>query len=140
MTRSEFEQFVRDFYRARLSNDVEQCMPFFAAHSTFRLAGSPTTKMVGRSSESLEAIRDQVTELIRVWDWQAQEIRNVVIDGDTAAARYILTTVFKPSGEKITTEIADVMIVRERKVVEFHQFVDTAAIAQMLARHGARNA
>jgi hypothetical protein len=31
---------AKDFYEARLSNDVERCMSFFTSHSTFRLAGS----------------------------------------------------------------------------------------------------
>jgi ketosteroid isomerase-like protein len=135
MVRSEFEQFLRDFYQARLSNDVDRCMPFFTARSRFRLAGSTNTSVIARSSESLEGIRDQVSELIRVWAWQKIEFYNLVFDGDTAAARYLLTTIFNPSGEAIATEIVDVLKVCEGKVIEFHQFVDTAAVEKIVARH-----
>jgi ketosteroid isomerase-like protein len=67
------------------------------------------------------------------------ELYNRVIDGNTAAVRYKLTTVFNPSGELITTEIVDVVKVSEGRVVEFHQFVDTAAIERLVARaHAAK--
>jgi ketosteroid isomerase-like protein len=134
MNRSEFEQWLQDFYKARLSNDVERCMQFFAAHSKFRLAGSANASPIARASDSLSAIRDQVTELVRVWTWKDMEIYNRVIDGDTAAVRYKLTTVFNPSGELITTEIVDVVKVSEHKVVEFYQFVDTAAIERLVTQ------
>jgi len=130
---------AKDFYEARLSNDVERCMSFFTSHSIFRLAGSANASAISRASDSLSAIRDQVTELVRVWTWKTMEVYNRVIDGDTAAVRYKLTTVFNPSGELITTEIVDVVKVSEHKVVEFHQFVDTAAIERLVARaHAAK--
>jgi hypothetical protein len=139
MTHAEFDRWLQDFYAARLSNEVDRCMPFFNAHSTFQLAGSANASSVARASDSLAAIRDHVTELVRTWTWKKMEIYNRVIDGDTAAVRYQLTTVFKPSGELITTEIVDVVKVSERKVVEFHQFVDTAAIERLVARaHAAK--
>ena len=134
MTHSEFERWLQDLYEARLSNDVDRCMPFFTAHSTFQLAGSGNASSIARASDSLAAIRDHVTELVRTWTWKKMEIYNRVIDGDTAAVRYQLTTVFNPSGELITTEIVDVVKVSERKVVEFHQFVDTAEIERIVAR------
>jgi ketosteroid isomerase-like protein len=134
MTHSEFTRWLQDFYEARLSNDVDRCMPFFTAHSRFQLAGSANASSIARASDSLAAIRDQVTELVRTWTWQKMEIYNRVIDGDTAAVRYQLTTVFNPSGELITTAIVDVVKVSERKVVEFHQFVDTAAIERLVAQ------
>jgi len=132
--RTEFEQWLRDLYEARLSNDVERCMQFFTPQSTFRLAGSANASSIARASDSLSAIRDQVTELIRVWTWKKIDTYNLVIDGDTAAVRYQLTAVFNPSGELITTEIVDVVKVSAHKVVEFHQFVDTAAIERLVAR------
>jgi len=132
--RTEFEQWLRDLYEARLSNDVERCMRFFTAQSTFRLAGSANASSIARASDTLSAIRDQVTELIRVWTWKKIDTYNLVIDGDTAAVRYQLTAVFNPSGELITTEIVDVVKVSAHKVVEFHQFVDTAAIERLVAR------
>jgi ketosteroid isomerase-like protein len=140
MNRSEFEQWLQDLYQARLSNDADRCMQFFVAHSKFRLAGSANASTIARASDSLSAIRDQVTELVRVWTWKDMEIYNRVIDGDTAVVRYNLTTVFNPSGELITTEIVDLVKVSERKVVEFHQFVDTAAIERLVARaHAAKS-
>ena len=139
MNCSEFEQWLQDFYKARLSNNADRCMKFFAAHSKFRLAGSADASAIARASDSLSAIRDQVTELVRVWTWKDMEIYNQVIDGDTAAVRYKLTTIFNPSGELITTEIVDVLKVSGHKVVEFHQFVDTAAIERLVARaHAAK--
>ena len=134
MIRTEFEQWLRDLYEARLSNDVERCMQFFTAQSTFRLAGSANASSIARASDTLSAIRDQVTELIHVWTWKKIDAYNLVIDGDTAAVRYQLTAVFNPSGELITTEIVDVVKVSAHKVVEFHQFVDTAAIERLIAR------
>jgi ketosteroid isomerase-like protein len=134
MIRTEFEQWLRDFYQARLSNDVERCMQFFTAQSTFRLAGSAKAGSIARSSDTLSAIRDQVTELIRVWTWKKIDTYNLIIDGDTAAVRYQLTAAFNPSGELFTTEIVDVAKVSAHKIVEFHQFVDTAAVDRLVAR------
>jgi ketosteroid isomerase-like protein len=134
MIRTEFEQWLRDFYQARLSNDVERCMQFFTAQSTFRLAGSAKASSIARASDTLSAIRDQVTELIRVWTWKKIDTYNLIIDGDTAAVRYQLTAVFNPSGELFTTEIVDVAKVTAHKIVEFHQFVDTAAVDRLVAR------
>jgi hypothetical protein len=134
MIRTEFEQWLRDFYQARLSNDVERCMRFFTAQSTFRLAGSAKTSSIARTSDTLSAIREQVTELIRVWTWKKIDTYNLIIDGDTAAVRYQLTAVFNPSGELLTTEIVDVAKVSAHTIVEFHQFIDTAAVDRLVAR------
>jgi ketosteroid isomerase-like protein len=99
--------------------------------------GWPVLRM--RAQSHAPAIRAQVTELVRMWTWKTMEVYNRVMEGDTAAVRYKLTTVFNPSGELITTEIVDAVKVSEHKVVEFHQFVDTAAIERLVARaHAAK--
>jgi ketosteroid isomerase-like protein len=132
MTHAEYEEFVQALYRARLSNDIDECMAFFHPHSTFRLANVTPTP-TPQSDEPPPALRDQVAGLLAVWDWKSIDIRNVIIDGNAAAVRYQLTTIFKPSEATITTEIVDVLTVDGGKVAEFHQFVDTAAVERVVA-------
>jgi ketosteroid isomerase-like protein len=135
MERSEFEQFLRDFYRARLANDLERCLAFFTPESTFQMVGTGERAPAEGAKDAWAALRDQVAELIAAWDWKAQEFHDLILDGDRAAVRYRLTTIFRPSGERVTTEIVDVLRVSGRKVLELHHFVDTAAVESIVARH-----
>jgi len=73
MNRSEFEQWLQDFYEARLSNDADRCMQFFAAHSKFRLAGSANASTIARASDSLSASEHKVVEFHQFVDTAAIE-------------------------------------------------------------------
>jgi ketosteroid isomerase-like protein len=131
MTRAEIESFVRDLYASRLSNDVEKCLAHFTPSSSFRIAGSMKSSSIARVSRSLESIRKQLEELIRVWQWRAFDPRAIVIDGGQIAVHYSLTATFTPTGQTVTTEVVDLITFDGFKVLTFTQFVDTAALAQL---------
>jgi ketosteroid isomerase-like protein len=86
---------------------------------------------IARVSRSLESIRKQLEELIRVWQWRAFDPRAIVIDGGQIAVHYSLTATFTPTGQTVTTEVVDLITFDGFKVLTFTQFVDTAALAQL---------
>jgi ketosteroid isomerase-like protein len=140
MTRTDFERLIRELYESRLANDVDRCVASFARSAAFRFAGGSEANAVALAGRSPAEVRMLIAELVREWRWKSQEFISTIIDGNKAAVQYRVTTVHVPSGETVTTEVADVITAADGKVVEFVQFVDTATIAALAAQGAARGA
>jgi ketosteroid isomerase-like protein len=133
MTRAEFEQLLREIYRARLANDLDGCMRCFAPAATFRIAGGES-KPVALAGQPPAELRRHIAELVRTWHWKSWDRLSQVIDGNKAAVQYRVTVVHTPSGETLTTEVLDLITAADGKVEEFVQFLDTEKVAAVLAR------
>lgn len=130
MNSDDLKNSVKQLYKARLSNSVDNCMQCFSESASFSLAGEGAATM----GEQENSTRATIETLIEGWDWQEISDQTILLDGDSAAVFYILLAVFKPTGEQVRTSIADHLEFDDNgKVTSMVQYLDTAMVERMLA-------
>lgn len=133
MTRAEIEGLVRGLYASRLTNDPARVLSHLAANAYVEMAGSPADSPIAGTSTTAAAVHDRVHQLVSAWHFDAIDMHTLLIDGHNAAAHYRVTARFNPTGEVITTEIADFITAADGKIVRIVEFVDTGLVARMAA-------
>jgi len=133
MTRADIEGIVHAFYETRLQNDVEACLAHFTTNACFRLSGSPAASGIACECRGQEALRPIAEALVNTWIWEAQSFHAILIDGNRVAAHYTLTARFAPTGERLETDLVDLITVEGGKVAALIEFVDTARAEALLA-------
>lgn len=131
MTRAEVEQFIRHVYDIRLMNDAEKCASLFAPNSWFRIAGTLEINPVARADESIAGARQQISTMVRLWQWKSFDFRDVIIEGDRVVVHYSLTVLFNPTRETVDTEVVDLITVADRKIQTMLEFIDTAVVTRL---------
>ena len=134
MTRAQLEEFVRHVYDVRLTNDAEKCASLFAPNSWFRIAGTLEINPVARADAPISGARQQISTMVRLWQWKSFDFRDVIIEGDRVVVHYSLTALFVPTRETIDTEVVDLITVADRKIQTMLEFIDTAELARLGSR------
>ncbi len=131
MTEASIKALIESFQSRRQADDVEGSLKFFSPDAVCRLAGSPAASPIAGTHQGTAALRQLLSALIDNWQWQAVEIDSITIQGERAAVHFKLTTIFKPTKTLVTTEIVDIITVRDGKITSFVEFVDTALVARI---------
>lgn len=132
MTREKIRKAVDALYATRLTNEPEACLKSFAEDGSFAIAGAKGIKGIGPLVRGKNAFKPMLAQLVATWRWTKVDPIAVLIDGQSAAVRYKLTTTHVPSGKSVVTEIMDHFVFDENaQIREMVQFVDTAAIERM---------
>lgn len=137
MERASIAALVHEFYRCRLANDVDACLAFFAPNATLRVAGSPEASPIAGGTSDPESLPRLARSLVETWPWRAMDTESVIIDGNRAAVHYRVEAVFAPTGDTVTTEVMDLLSVKDDRIDSYVQFADTALVAELAADAGA---
>lgn len=141
MSKDELKRRVAGFYQARLSNDVQACMAYFATQVVFAFTSSDGTAPLKHRSQKGAAVQALVSDIIATWRWQALSDQVIIIDGNQAAVRYTVVVEFAASGRKIQTQLMDHLVYDDAgQVIEFVEFADTALLNSVAADSGASQA
>ncbi|WP_161604749.1 nuclear transport factor 2 family protein [Roseiconus nitratireducens] len=132
MDRASFENRLKRIYDVRCEGDVDAALECFREDAVFRISTANET-LLPRTAAAPALLRDVMTQLFEVWDWQEILEWKAVIDGNEAAIRYRLKATFVPNGQQITTEIFDqITLDDDGLVTEFVQFLDTAEVLKVV--------
>jgi ketosteroid isomerase-like protein len=134
MSREKTEKLVRALYAARLSNGLEETLSHFSPDGRLAISGSAEASAISLDVSGRPGIERVLADLCVTWEWLAQDIHRVLIDGDRVAVHYRLKTHFVPTGEVVETEIRDLLTFQSGKLMEIIQFVDTALAARLMAK------
>ena len=129
--RTSIEALVRRVLDARLEGRIDDIAACLAPDVTLRFPGSAGGGGIERSSQSRDAVRAHLTQLVGVWRWTGWEIESMLVDGSRAAVHVRQSLVHAPSGTAMTCEVLDLVTVRDGLVSEFVEFVDTAAVGAL---------
>ena len=132
-SKDEIASMIRDCYAARQRNDADGALAFFHPDIRFRIAGSTSLKPLTDTVAGLGALRPAMVRLVIDWDWSQFPIADLIVDGPTAVVHSAGRMKHVPSGIAVHTETLDKLTLRDGKIIEFVEFADTHAIAQMLS-------
>ncbi len=98
------------------------------------MAGSNEASSIAHHTQTTDELHASIRSLVTTWQWTGFEIHSVLVEGNSAAARYELNTVHVPTGTAFTSESMDQFYFDgDGKITEMVEFVDTARVAQLEA-------
>ncbi|MEM7001845.1 MAG: nuclear transport factor 2 family protein [Pseudomonadota bacterium] len=132
MDRTQMESLVIGFYDVRLQNKPQAILNLLAPSAQMRVAGATNASPIAHQTTTPEELRASVESLVGNWQWTNIEMLSLLIDGNSAAARYTLQTTHVPTGQKVTAEMMDQFYFDDAgNITELIEFVDTAMVAQL---------
>lgn len=131
MHRHDFEQLIHEIFRARKDGNLDALLGHLAPDVTLRFPGSSGNATLTRSSGSKDEVRTHLAALIHEWQWQGIDVLSTVLEGDRAVVHARQHVLHTPTGTQHATEVVDLITLRDGKVSEFVEFVDTAAVAAL---------
>jgi ketosteroid isomerase-like protein len=132
ITANEIAKTVRDAYTARQRNDAEAALAFFHPEIRFRIVGSASLKPLTDPVIGFDTFRQALARMAAEWDWSEFLIRSLFVQCETAVVHSVGRLKHVPTGKALQTEMLDKLKLRGGKIVEFDEFVDTYAVAQLL--------
>ncbi|MEO0958864.1 MAG: nuclear transport factor 2 family protein [Pseudomonadota bacterium] len=126
MNVAEARALLTEFHEARKKNDPDTLRPFFAEGATFSVAGQLRENSIAMEVIDKAGFEHALHEILRDWRWIDVDFKTVMADGDLVVVRYLLTVEHVPSQQSFTTDIVDFVTVRDGKITDMRQFVDTA--------------
>jgi ketosteroid isomerase-like protein len=128
--RSEIERIVRESYAARKRNHVADTLNHFHPDARFRIVGSknlgPMTEVVSGHG----ALRSMFEHLFPIWDWSKFEIGSIHVEGDKAFVHLSGQIRHIPTGSILDTEILDRLTIKDGRIIDFVEFLDTHLLAR----------
>lgn len=68
------------------------------------------------------------------WRWREVRWRDLIVEGDRAAARYTLDLVYAPLDHAWATEVVDFIRIADGKIAEVVEYIDTATASGLIAK------
>ena len=124
---------LRDAYAARMRGDVEATVGHFAEDAVFSLAGAKEASPEAMRCTDCESLRAGLAGLIGTFEFRDHQIVSLIVEGQSAAVHTRVRVRATGTGEEVTTEMVDLVTVRDGKIVSFVEFVDTALAAKLMA-------
>ncbi|MGI9394886.1 MAG: nuclear transport factor 2 family protein [Boseongicola sp.] len=129
MDKSEATRFLMEFHEQRKLNDADALLEFFTEDAEFSIAGETRDNSIALRVGGPGAFAELLRSLVSDWEWINVDFKNIATDGDTLIARYFLTIHHVPADRTVTTDVVDIMEMRDGKVASMRQFVDTAHLS-----------
>jgi ketosteroid isomerase-like protein len=132
MDRTKIEAIIQQTYAARKAGDLDALANMFTPDGEYRLAGAAEVFPRAMTARGGAEIRRAIGSLVKEFQWMDVAPLDLIIDGDKAARRWQANVRHIPSGQVFRTEGSDIWTFREGKVASLIQFVDTAAVAEIV--------
>jgi len=132
-TRNEIERIVRESYVARQRNHVGDTLSYFHPEARFRVVGSKSLGPMTEAVTGIGALRPMFEQLFPTWDWSNFKIDSIHIDGDKAFVHLSGKIRHVPTGKVLDTEILDRLTIKDGKIVDFAEFLDTHLVMQTVS-------
>jgi ketosteroid isomerase-like protein len=129
--RAAIETMLRDAYAARVRGDVEAAVRHFADDAVFALAGAKEASPVAMRCTDCESLRSAMAGLVGAFAFKDHQIVSLIVEGQKAAVHTRVRLRAAATGEEVTTEMVDLVEVRDGKIASFLEFCDTALAAKL---------
>jgi ketosteroid isomerase-like protein len=132
MDREAVRALIEQTYQKRDAGDLDQTLAAFHPAGRIQIAGSKALTPAAVMVEGQGQLRTMLSDFIAAWAFDRREIISMVIDGDRAAVHSRVALRFVPKDKTVTTDILDLFKVQDGKIIELVEFLDTAAIGDLM--------
>ena len=124
---------MRQAYEARGRGDLEGLMAAFHSDAVFTLVGDNKAFDLAGSIHGHDRVREALGGFIANFHFVEREILSEMVEGDRAAVHSRLVVRYDPTKETLTTDVLDLLTIKEAKIIELIEFADTAQIRDMIS-------
>jgi ketosteroid isomerase-like protein len=132
--RNQMEATLREAYAARQRGDVNKIVSLFTPDARFVMAGSSQMSPVAMRVEGAEPFRTALEGMCKTFIVEEHQIVGIVIDGNRAAVHWRATIRSSVTGNRLQSDLCDLIEFRDGRIASFLEFCDTAAAARMMGR------
>lgn len=130
--RAKMEQTLRTVYAARQRGDVDGLMQHLAPEPVFHMAGAAHASPVAMRIEGTEPFRAAMQQMVTIFVMEDYDLHTILIDGDRAAVQWHARFRSTVTGDRLETELFNLVTFKDGRIVSFMQFCDTAAAAKLM--------
>jgi ketosteroid isomerase-like protein len=125
-------EFVENLLELRNRADTDAIFALMDPSFHFRICGTDRLDPFTRAASDPNQVQATITALVGDWDLSGLENLSIHVGGDTAFVHRKGDVRHIPSGKVINTELMDKITVRDGRLVEYLQFVDTFLVAHTI--------
>jgi ketosteroid isomerase-like protein len=124
---------IKHVYDKFMQGDAQSVLAAFDDDIEFRLSESHPYQSSGQAWKGKDAVmRHFFMRAGAEWDNWRIGIRDIVEAADAVVVEGRYTGVYKPTGKRMDAEVCHVWKIKNGKVKSFHQYVDTAALHEVM--------
>lgn len=120
--RQQVEQPLRALHTARLEANLEQLCALFSSDARMRIQGTSDGKPIAVEARGAEQIRPWLSVLVKTFRLRDYELLSLTIEAERAAAHWRVNIHSKITGALVSTELVDLIEVRDGKIVSYIEF------------------
>jgi ketosteroid isomerase-like protein len=122
ISRLELDRLLRGLYAARVRGDLAALCRFFADDAKFQIAGPSHGTPVSVSAVGSHQFRPLLAVMIKTFKLSEHRILSEIIDGPKAAVHWRVNVHSTITGQRVLTELVDVVEVRDGRITSFIEF------------------
>ena len=124
---------IRHVYDWFMQGDAQSLLAAFDDEIEFRLSENHPYQPSGQAWIGKDAVtRHFLMRAGGEWENWRIAIRDIVDAADAVVVEGRYTGVYKPTGKRMDTQVCHVWKIKNGKVKSFHQYVDTAALHDLM--------
>jgi ketosteroid isomerase-like protein len=98
------------------------------------MAGSSQMSPVAMRVEGAEPFRSALQGMCQTFIVEDHQVVSILVDGDRAAVHWRATFRSSVTGDRLKSDLCDVVKFRDGRIASFLEFCDTAAAARLMGR------
>ena len=124
---------IKHVYDKFMQGDAQSVLAAFDDDIEFRLSERHPYRSSGQAWKGKDAVmRHFFMRAGAEWDNWRIGIRDIVEAADAVVVEGRYTGMYKPTGKRMDAEVCHVWKIQNGKVKSFHQYVDTAALHEVM--------
>ena len=120
--RSQIEALVHELHAARVEGNLERLCRVYGEQARLRIAGSSDGKPIAIAAIGIAEIRPWLSILVKTFRLSQYTILSLSIDAPRAAAHWRVDIHSKITGALVSTELVDLIEVRDGKIASYVEF------------------
>jgi ketosteroid isomerase-like protein len=121
-SRLEVDHLLRGLYAARVRGDLAALCRIFTDDAKFQVAGPSHSAPVSVSAVGSAEFRPLLAVMIKAFKLSEHTILSMIIDGAKAAVHWRAKVHSTITGQRVLTELVDVVEVRDGRIASFIEF------------------
>jgi ketosteroid isomerase-like protein len=122
-------EFVKGLYAAFKRGDMQPQLDALTESTTWQLYGPADFQLCGLRTGKKE-ILDFLQTLMATLDVKSSVQNRFIADGDTIVVLGFVHSQVKATGKEFKSEYAHVLTVKDRKLLSYREFLDTAQLLE----------
>lgn len=118
-------EVIEGMFAAYVAGDVPTLMERFHPEIVWQIVGPPQAQPFFRRVIGRDAVLDAMMSISEIYWLRSYHLAELLVDGDTAAARSIVEFLHRRTQRLVRTELVQWIRVRDGLITEFREFHDT---------------